>query len=427
MTVPGNGRGAVIGWCLYDWAMSAFNTVIGTFVFSVYFARGIVGDQVEGPALWGQAVAISGFFVLILSPFLGGVADHGGRRKLWLAAFTIGAIVPTALLWFSAPTPDAIVPTMALVVLSTIAFELTYVFYNTLLLDVAPADRLGRISGLGWGLGYAGGLVCLTVALFGLVGLGDIKPLLPLPTDASENLRATGPLVALWWALFSLPLFLLVRERPGGLPLRQAFRRGIGSLFGAVDWVSSKPGMLRFLIASAIYREGFNVLFAMGGIYAALTFGLSFTELLIFAIGLNVTSAIGAIAFGHLDDRIGSKPTILLALAGLIALGIPIILIGDKTIFIALALIIGLFMGPAQAASRTLMGRLAPTGEEGEAYGLYSLTGRATGFVGPLLYSLGTTLFETQRAGMAVIILLFGLGMLLLVPLEVRRATAAHA
>lgn len=425
MTVPGNGRGAVIGWCLYDWAMSAFNTVIGTFIFSVYFARGIVGDEVEGPALWGQAVAISGFFVLILSPFLGGVADHGGRRKLWLAVFSAAAIVPTALLWFATPTPESIVPTMVLIVLATIAFELTYVFYNTLLLDVAPPERLGRISGLGWGLGYAGGLVCLTVALFGLVGLGDTPPLVPLPTESSEHLRATGPLVALWWAIFALPLFLLVRERPGGMPLRQAFRRGIKSLLGAFAWVSSKPGMLRFLVASAVYREGFNVLFALGGIYAALTFGLSFTELLIFAIGLNVTSAIGAIGAGHLDDRIGSKPTILIALAGLIALGIPIVLIGDKTIFIVLALVIGLFMGPAQAASRTLMGRLAPKGEEGEAYGLYSLTGRATGFVGPLLYALGTTIFETQRAGMAVIILLFGLGMLLLAPLKVRSGAAA--
>jgi UMF1 family MFS transporter len=421
MTVPGNGRGAVIGWCLYDWAMSAFNTVIGTFVFSVYFSRGIVGNEVEGPALWAQAVAISGFFVLILSPFLGGVADHGGRRKTWLAAFTVAALVPTALLWFSAPTPDSIVPTMILIVLATVAFELTYVFYNTLLLDVAPPERLGRVSGLGWGLGYAGGLVCLTVALFGLVGLGDSPPLLPLSTEGSENLRATGPLVALWWAIFALPLFLLVRERPGGLPLHQALSRGFHGLLGAFDWVRTKPGMLRFLIASAIYREGFNVLFAMGGIYAAGTFGLSFTELLIFAIGLNVTSAIGAIAFGHLDDRIGSKPTILLALAGLIALGIPIILVGDKMVFIVLALVIGLFMGPAQAASRTLMGRLAPAGGEGEAYGLYSLTGRATGFVGPLLYALGTSVFESQRAGMAVIILLFGLGFILLVPLSVRR------
>lgn len=425
MTVAGNGRGAVVGWCLYDWAMSAFNTVIGTFVFAIYFQKGIVGDPVQGPALWGWAIAASGVLVLILSPVLGAIADYGGRRKRWLGVFTIASIIPTALLWFAVPSPDVIVTAMILVVLATTAFELTYVFYNALLLDVAPPDRLGRISGLGWGVGYAGGVVALTLALFGLVGAGEAPPLLPLPTGNAENVRATVLLVAGWWAVFAIPLFVLVRERPGGLPLRAAVRAGLSGLRSSIARVAARPGALRFLVASMVYREGFNILFAMGGAYAAVTYGLELSDVILFGIGLNVTGAIGAVAFGYVDDRVGSKWTIMSALIALIVLGVPIVLIDDVTTFIVMGLVIGLFMGPAQAASRTLMGRLTPPGGEGEAFGLYGLTGRATGFIGPALFSAATLLFDTQRAGMGVIILLFLVGLVLLAPLSTRQPAPA--
>lgn len=408
-----NSRAGILGWCLYDWAMSAFNTVIGTFVFSVYFTKGIVGDAARGAELWAFVIGVAGGAIVLLSPVLGAVADHGGRRKAWLAVCVAVAVVPTALLWFMAPDPSSIVPTMLLVGVAIVAFELSYVFYNALLIDVAPPGMLGRVSGWGWGLGYFGGLVCLVIALFGLIGFGGAAPLLPLPAVDSAGPRATGPLVALWWVVFALPLLLLVRERPGGAPIGTAIRRGLADLGRTLRSLPGQGNLVLFLLGSAVYREGFNLLFAFGGIYAAGTLGLDFGQLVLFAIGLNVTSGIGAILAAWADDALGSKPTILVSLAALVAIGIPIILVTDPVWFIGLALALGLFLGPAQAASRTLMGRLAPAGGEGEAFGLYGLTGRATGFLGPWLFAAATAAFASQRAGMATVIALFALGGLL--------------
>lgn len=409
-TPRAGSRAGIFGWCLYDWAMSAFNTVIGTFVFSVYFTKGIVGDADQGAALWGVVIGVAGGAIVLLSPVLGAVADHGGRRKAWLAACVAVAVVPTALLWFMAPDPSSIVPTMLLLGVAIIAFELSYVFYNALLIDVAPPGMLGRVSGWGWGLGYFGGLVCLVIALFGLIGFGGAAPLLPLPAVDSAGPRATGPLVALWWVVFALPLLLLVRERPGGAPIGTAIRRGLADLWRTLKSMPGQGNLVRFLVGSAVYREGFNLLFAFGGIYAAGTLGLDFGQLVLFAIGLNVTSGIGAILAAWADDALGSKPTILVSIVALILIGIPIILVTDPVWFIGLALALGLFLGPAQAASRTLMGRLAPVGGEGEAFGLYGLTGRATGFLGPWLFAAATAAFASQRAGMATVIALFALG-----------------
>jgi len=407
-------RAAILGWCLFECGLSAFSAVISTFVFSVYFNKGIVGDPIEGTGLWSLATVAAGVAIAVLSPVLGAVADHGGRRKAWLAACVAVALVPTALLWFMAPDRSFIVPAMVLVGLATIAFELSFVFYNALLIEVAPPGMLGRVSGWGWGLGYFGGLVCLVIALFGLIGFGGAPPLLPLPDVAQAGPRATGPLVALWWALFALPLMLLVRERRPGAPIGAAIRRGLADLWRTLKSLPGQGNLVRFLAGSAVYREGFNVLFAFGGIYAAGTLGLDFDQIVLFAIGLNVTSGIGALLFAWIDDAIGSKPTILISLTALIILGVPIILTSDPVWFIGLALVLGMFVGPAQSASRTLMGRLAPAGGEAEAYGLYGLTGRATGIIGPSLFAAATAAFATQRAGMAVIVALFAAGGLIL-------------
>lgn len=403
----------IAGWCLYDWAMSAFNTVIGTFIFSVYFARGIWGDEVSGSAVWGNTLAVSGLAIAILSPIMGAVADRGGRLKPWLALTTGLCVLATGMLFFAEPDRSFALYALVLVVIASVAFELSGVFYNALLPQTAPPHLLGRVSGWGWGVGYFGGLACLALCLVALVQ--PETPWFGLSTEASENIRATAPLVALWFAVFALPLFFLSADRRGGgMAMGPAIRAGLATLWATLKALPQKATLLRFLIASALYRDGLTTLFAVGGLYAAGTFGLSFQEILIFAIGLNVTAGLGAIGFAFLDDARGSKPVILIALAGLIALGIPLLLIESKTLFIALALGLGIFVGPAQAASRTLMAKLCPPGEETEYFGLYALTGRAAAITGPLAFAWATTAFDSQRAGMATIVLFLIAGALVL-------------
>lgn len=408
---------SIFAWCLYDWGNSAFATVIITFVFSVYFGRGMIGDENAGAAQWSMAIAVSGAIIAVLSPVLGAVADHYGSRKPWVLFFTLLCAGSTALLYFGMPQAGSgnILFVLAMIVLANTAFEIALVFNNAMLPHLAPPEKLGRISGWAWGMGYAGGLVCLVLALFFLVGLGDVAPLLPLPQADSENIRAVGPLVALWMIVFMIPMLLLTPDVPrSALSLPQTVRRGLGQLRETARTIRQQGNLARFLLASAIYRDGLNTLFAVGGLYAAGTFGMNFQEILLFAIGLNVASGIGAAGFAYMDDLRGSKQTVLLSLVGLLVSGVAILLVQDKVLFTSLALIMGLFIGPVQSASRTMAARLAPPDQIGQTFGIYSLTGRVVSFFGPAAYAWAVMAFASQRAGMATILLFWLAGMVLL-------------
>ncbi|HYD70640.1 MFS transporter [Azospirillum sp.] len=407
-------RRAIAAWCLYDWANSAYNTVITTFVFAVYFTRAVARDEVLGTAAWSRAMAAAGLAVAILSPVLGAVADHTGRRKPWLALFTALTVAFTTALWWVKPDPSSMALALVCVALGTIAFELANVFYNASLPAVAPPSMFGRVSGWGWGTGYFGGLACLIVALFGFVN--NEAPVFGLfSTTDQENVRATALLVAAWFGLFSLPLFLWVPDEPGpAKPLGRAVREGLATLWRTIGHARQYRQIGRFLIASAFYRDAINTITAFGGIYAAGTFGMSFEEIVLFAIVLNVVAGLGAVGFAWIDDWFGARRTILISVAGLIVSGVPLILATDKTAFWVLALGLGLFFGPAQAAGRSMMARLSPEHMQGEMFGLYGLSGRVVGFFGPLALGFATEAFASQRAGMASILVFFAVGFVLM-------------
>lgn len=406
-------RATVAGWCLYDWANSAFPTVISTFVFAAYFTKGVAPSQTEGTYLWGNAVAVAAVAIAVLSPALGAIADRTGRRRPWLAAFTLACVLATAGLWWVRPDPADVPLALVLVVLATVAFEFAGVFYNAMLPAVAPQGRMGRVSGIGWGLGYAGGLACLVVALFGLVRAEP--PPFGLDPAAAEPVRATALLVALWFAAFSLPTFLLVRDPPAaGEPLRQAVGDGLRGLWATLRGLDPRSPVARFLLAHMLYADGLTTLFTFGGIYAAGTFGMDFSEIIAFGIALNLTAGAGAIGFGFVDDRVGPKRAILAALVGLLVFGTLALAAPDSTWFWVAGMALGTFMGPAQAASRTLMARLAPADRRAEMFGLYALSGKATNFAGPLALAWATLAFDSQRAGMATILAFLTAGLLLL-------------
>jgi UMF1 family MFS transporter len=414
------GRIGQVAWCSFDWANSAFPTVIVTFVFAAYFAKAVAADDIIGTSQWSFAVSLSMLATAVLSPLLGAVADHGGRRKPWIAVFTVLMISATALLWFATPKADDVLWILVCFAVANFAFETGSVFYNAMLPAIASPQTIGRLSGWGWGLGYVGGLTCLVVAL--LLLIQPDPPLFGLDAAQAEPVRATALLVASWIALFALPFFLLTPDRPGsGLPMSEALRRGFITLANTVKHLRHYRQVALFLLAHMIYADGLNTLFSVGGIYAAVTFGMSFDELLLFGISLNVTAGIGAFVFGWVDDAIGPKPTILISLGAIGALGAAILLVDTKMLFWLFALPIGIFLGPAQSASRSLMARIAPPEVMTEMFGLYALSGKATAFMGPALFGWVTALSGSQRIGLSTIIVFLAIGAALLWPVRVAK------
>ena len=416
-TPEGADRRGIIAWCLYDWANSAFPTVIVTFVFAAYVTNVIAETPEIGTGQWGLAMGLSGLVIALLSPVLGAIADQNGRRKPWIAVLSLICVAVGGLLWTVEPTAGALVWALLLVAAANVSFEIATVFYNAMLPEVAPRGKMGRISGWAWGAGYAGGLACLAACL--VLFVQPEMPLFGLDKEAYEHVRATGPFVGLWFLIFALPMFLLTPDRPGsGKPTGESVRAGLKTLCETLRKLPRYGSILRFLIARMFYTDGLNTLFAFGGIYAAGSFGMSFDEILIFGILLNVTAGLGAVGFAWIDDWLGPKRTVLISVACLIVLGAAILLVESKLWFYVLGCAIGIFIGPAQSASRTLMARLAPAEVRTEMFGLYALSGKVTAWMGPILVGFVTVQADSQRWGMATILVLFIAGALLLLPLR---------
>ncbi|MGH1480420.1 MAG: MFS transporter [Geminicoccales bacterium] len=409
-----------MAWAFYDWANSAFGAVIVTFVFATYFSQGIAIDEVTGTAQWGWALTISALLAAILGPILGAIADVSGRRKPWIFGFTWICVIATSLLWFAAPNPEWVLFTLIVIVVAKLGFELAGVFYNAMLADLASSDHIGRLSGWSWALGYVGGLSCLIIALLAFVQTDT--PLFGLDKETAEHVRATGPLVALWLAVFSLPLFLFTPDQPrNAVSTGHAVREGLGRLRQTITHLGRYRQVAHFLLARMLYIDGLNTLFAFGGIYAAGSFGFELADVILFGILLNVTAGLGAFIFAWLDDKLGPKTVILIALGGLFICGLTSVLTQDATHFWIIGGVLGLFVGPTQAASRTLMARLAPLDQQTEMFGLFTFSGKVTAFLGPLVLGTVTLWADSQRAGMATILLFFAAGFLLLWTLKVPR------
>jgi UMF1 family MFS transporter len=380
----------VAAWCLYDWANSPFTTLVVTFIYGTYFTQAIAPNEIQGTALWSRGVTVTALTVALLSPILGAAADRGGLRVRYLVWSTMVCVVATAVLTFVAPgTPNAVLLGLAFFVIANVAFEVGMVFYNSLLPTITPSDKIGRVSGYGWGLGYLGGLAALVVALVGFVQPED--PWFGLSRVGGFNIRATNLLVAAWFLVFSLPVFLIIK----------------------------------FLLARLVYNDGLVTIFAFGGIYAAGTFGFSFTEILIFGIVINIAAGLGALLFGFIDDWIGGKRTVLVSVFAL-GLATAIAAWSPNRMWLWIAgILIGIFAGPNQSASRSLMGRFIPPGRQAEFFGFFAFSGKFTAFLGPLLLGLFTEAFNSQRGGVAILLVFFVVGGVLLLTVKEREGIAA--
>lgn len=411
---PAPSPRAVYAWAFYDWANSAFPTVVSTFVIAAYFAQGIAANPTEGQAQWGWMQSLAGLAIALLSPVLGAVADAGGRRRLMLFYCTLGTAIATAGLWWARPDPSYVLWALLCAGLGTIAFEVGTVFYNSMLTQVTTPDRYGRVSGLAWGLGYVGGLSCLALSLV-LFVRPDPSPF-GLDRGQAEHVRAIALLVAAWTLAFGWPLLLAVPDPPRAQrpPWTVAARAGLAEVRALLRTLTWRTPLARFLAARLFYTDALNTLFAFGAIYAAGVFAFTVEETLLFGIAINVTAGLGAAAFGLVEDRIGSKRTVVIALVGIFAIGAGLLVVEGKPAFWALALALGCFFGPAQAASRALMAKMAPQGEASAYFGLFALSGRVTGFLGPAVLATVTAAFASQRAGMATVLVFLAIGLALL-------------
>jgi len=407
---------ALISWAFYDWANSAFATIIQTFVFAAYFVKSVAPNETIGTAEWGTITGLSAFVVALMSPFLGAIADQGGGRKIWLGVFTLLCIIPTFFMWFIKPSHDYTAMALWLVGIGAVGAEGAYIFYNAMLPELSPPSQLGRWSGWGWGMGYAGGMAALIVSL--VVFIQTSKPLIPLDSTEAEPIRATFILTAIWYAVFALPLFIFTpRSPPSGKNIFKASADGAKQLWSTLREIRRYSTIVRFLIAKMLYVDGLATLFAFGGIYAATVFGMEQSEVLQFGIAMNLTAGLGAASLAFLDDRAGSKKVILYSLVGLIIPGTCALFVTAKWQFWLFGLLMCIFVGPVQSSSRALMARMAPPHMRREMFGFYMFSGKATAFFGPLLYGWVTYLTGSLRWGMSTIIILFILGGLVMLTL----------
>jgi UMF1 family MFS transporter len=405
-------RKEIWSWCFYDFGNSAFTTLVITFIYSTYFTKAIAENEIDGTYLWSQAIAITAVIVSLLSPILGAIADKGGYRKIFLTLTTYMSIGATALLFF--PIKGQILFALILVVIANVNFELGGVFYNAYLPEIVSRKKIGRISGIGWGAGYLGGLLAMLVAMIGFVSADD--PWFGLKIETGEHIRATNILVAAWFFIFTLPAILYLKEKK----VESANRIGIvvlnsiQALKKTFQEIKIYKNTVRFLISRLIYNDGLVTIFAFGAIYASGTFGFTFNEIMIFGIVLNIAAGSGAFLMGYIDDVIGGKLTIQISLIGLMIAVLLAVFANSKLLFWVSGIIVGLFAGPNQSASRSLMGRLTPPDKINEFYGFFAFSGKLTSFLGPMLLGIFTKYFSSQRYGVAVVFIFFFVGFLLM-------------
>src|SRR3954451_7087828 len=437
-------RSAVTAWIFFDWAAQPYFTLITTFVFAPYFATHVASDPAHRPALSGFATASAGLLIALLSPLLGAIADASGRRKPWIAAFGAMLVIGSSLMWIGKPGDPSIIPPLLLAYgIATIGVEFATVFNNAMMPSLVPPEKIGRLSGTGWATGYVGGIVSLILVLGFLAANPDtgrtlfgFTPLFGLDPVTHQGDRITGPLTGIWFIIFVLPMFLLTPDYPAKRRVSAALREGLIELKETLGELPSRKSIAAFLLANMIYTDGLVSLFAFGGIYAAGTFGWHTIQIGSFGILLAIAGTFGAWLGGRLDDQIGPKRVIAGSLMILLFALAAILLVDKDSIlfvkvappapggalfsgaaeraYLVLGCLIGAAGGPLQAASRTLLIRLAPKDRIAQYFGLFALTGKVTSFIGPLLIGVITAVTASQKAGMAVLVVFFVAGLALL-------------
>lgn len=438
----------IAAWALWDWGSASWNAVVTTFVFATFLmsrafvdpdlvkaaetsaaAEQQVNEIIATNNTWlSWAVTAAGILIAIIAPLLGSRSDSAGRRKLWLGINSAGVLIATLALYFITPQTDNLdrMVVIALIILAAgnIMFELASVNYNSMLNQISTPENRGRISGIGWGAGYLGGIVLLAILLVGFVMIPESGGWFGVTEENGQNIRVAMIFAGLWWLIFALPVFFAIPEKKSSekhkpLGIIDSYKK-VGRDIAKL-WREDR-NVLKFLIASAIFRDGLAAVFAFGGLIAAGTFGFNPTTVIIFAIVANVVAGIGTIVFGFLEDKLGSKSVIVWSLIGMCVSALVIFALRDQgaVIFWIFGSLLCIFVGPVQSASRSTVSKLAKPELEGELFGLYAMTGRVVSFLAPFLYGLMISIFKEQIYGILGIMIVLLVGLALVLPLDLK-------
>ena len=403
----------LFNFALYDFANSAFTTIIITFIFSTYFAKQIAPNPVLGQSYWGWTIGITGLLVALIGPLIGSFADKKNCTEFFIKLFTIICIILTSFLWFSKPSEKYLLYTLIIVALANFFYELSLIFYNSILKRISNYNNLGKSSGFSFALGYIGGILILIVCIKIFID-NDVLPF-GLSKENSENIRATSIVVALWYLFFSIPfLFSLKKKIKNKIEKSSNNIKKIKNLF----WDKGLNNLGKFLLARMLYADGLNAIIIMGGIFAVGVFNLEIKDLLVLSVLMNITAFIGAIIGGYANDKFSSKSVIIFSLLGLIFSSAIILFIKTKIFFLIFASINGFFIGPIQSASRVFITKSIDENNQASGFGLFALSGKLTSFIGPLLVSTLTYISNSQRIGFSAAIILLLIGLLVLLKVK---------
>ena len=400
-----------ISWCLYDWSSSAYFTNVITFILSVYFVKSIAIDEITGLSHWAYASGFAALMIAITSPVLGAKIDRQGSSRAWFISLNIIAITCTFAWWWVTPEYHSS-PILALLLLvaSYVSAEIAFILYNGMLKDIAPPSHIGRISAWGYALGYAGGVVCLLLMLFVL-----IKNVFNIPflDTGYQGIRSVGPVTALWFLLFSLPIFMIKSpnsNRTKTVSVRESLRL-IGSYLKSLKHDKT---LLKFLVARLFFIDGLNTIFALAGIYAAELFGMSETRILYFAVSSQLFALIGAAIFAKLDDKIGPLACLKINVFILAGCVLAIFMIHTEQMFWIFGMLLGTTIGPIQSCGRSYITRISNHDSVNKNFGLYAMSGKVTAFLGPWLAGLTAEITHNQRLSLLPVLALIVIGFLIL-------------
>lgn len=384
----------IISWSFYDFANQPYTTLIITFIYSAFFVNYIAPNEIEGTFLWANAISITAIIVALLSPLLGAFADETGYRKSFLVFFTILCSLFTALLYF--PEKGDLSLAIAFVIISNISFEMGCVFCNSYLKELSTDKNIGRVSGNAWGLGFLGGLSALFISFI----LFDV--------NNPQEVKQICVLVAIWFVLFSLPTFIFLKDSKRSKVTKKDISTSFTSIYSTFKEISNYKKVVNFLIARLFYNDGLITIFALGGVYAVGSLNFTMNEVLILGIILNVFAALGSFIFGSYEDKIGTRNVINLSLVVLIISTLLAFVAPwtnyPKEVFWIAGILLGSMIGPNQSCSRSYMSQIIPENKKNEFFGFYALTGKATSFLGPLLFGLITKLYSQQMALLSVVV-----------------------